>query len=107
MSLEVLRAVEQVESRAEQIRANAQQEARDVLKKAENQCAAQIADANKSHRIMQKELIEDASGLVAKRLEGEKDASIAMRAQRREKAQQKLPEVAEFICERILDNGSC
>ena len=107
MSLEVLYAVEQAELHAAQIRANAQQEARDMLTDAENRCAIQMTDAMHVHRTMQKQMGDEASVTVARQLETEKTRLVAERAARREEARQRLPEAVEYICERILDDGSC
>lgn len=105
MSLELLQSIEKAELGAEAIRADAQKEAREILKAVEEACTQNERTAAIDQRAMAQRVLEDARLAATKHIEvaaaKDKDARDAVVAA----ARQKLDAAANLIFERVVENG--
>lgn len=106
MSLELLQSVENAEANADQIRLEAQHQARELLKKAEEACAAQARDAAKAHRALLQQELDTATQAIAADIKAQGGRLDVQRAARRATATENLPKAVEFVFERILSHGN-
>ena len=74
MSLEILQSIEQAEAKADGMRAEAQKQAREILKSVEAACLAQERAAAIEHRALYQQLMEQdrvrVAGELAKKSQG-------------------------------------
>ncbi len=105
MSLELLKNIERAEAKADDARAEAQKEARDMLKSVEEACLTQERNAALEHRALAQRILEDAKTTANRRIK-EMDAQDAAERERiTGAAQVKLDEAAQRIFERVVNHG--
>ncbi|MEG0766531.1 MAG: hypothetical protein RR482_02340 [Clostridia bacterium] len=105
MSLELFERIQTAEANADAIRAEAQREARDMLKSVEAACLAEERRAAQEHRAGAQRKLEDAQQKMEKELEQEKAAHEKARQTVNEAAKARLPQAAALIFERVVNNG--
>lgn len=105
LSLEVLQSIEGAEAKAEQIRAKAQREARDMLKSVEAACVAQERTAAIEHRALYQQLMEENRVKVEAELAQKSQALAKDRQALCRQAETRLDQAAALIFERIVQHG--
>lgn len=106
MSLELLTSIEKAEARAEEIRAEAQREARDILKSVEEACTHNERDAALQQRAMVQRVLEDARETANRRIETEAAAEAGRREAVTIAAKGRLEDAANLIFERVVGDGN-
>lgn len=106
MSLQLLQRIEAAEAKAEQMRQEAQRQARDMQKSAEDAFTAQEREAQLSHRTFMRRALEEAQAETASHLEKELTDYAAAREKMITAADAKLGDAVQFIYERIVKNGN-
>ena len=105
LSLDVLRTIQEAEQQAETLRANAQREAREMIKSTEEaivgqERAAAVEQRGMYQNVLEKHREETAMSLLRRgeqlRLEREKAAR---------EAETRLADAAAFICQAVLQEG--
>lgn len=105
MSLEILQSIEQAEGQAEQVRSEAQREARDMLKGVEAACVARERAAAIDHRGLYQQLMEQNRLRVAETLAKQSQELARERAALCKAAEARLDQAATQIFERIVRHG--
>ena len=105
MSLEILQSIEQAESQAEQVRGDAQREARDMLKSVEAACVARERAAAIDHRGLYQQLMEQNRVSVEGELAKKSQTLAKERAALCKDAEARLDQAATQIFERIVRHG--
>ena len=105
MSLELLQNIEKAEARAEEIRAEAQREARDMLKSVEEVCVTNERNAVLEHRALSQGILEEAKEAAGKRIDAMAAKEETSRGQVTDAARQKLDAAANLIFERVVSDG--
>lgn len=105
MSLQLLQHIEEAETKAEEIRLEAQRQTRDMLKSVEEACITQERDATQQHRAHTKRMLEDAQAKMTVHLAKAAQAQAALREKEIASAKQKLPAAVQFILERVVNHG--
>lgn len=105
MSIELLQSIEKAEAQAEEIRAEAQRESREMLKSVEEACGIAERQALLDHRVIVQRVLEDAKATATRRIE----TMAAAEAEKREtvaiEAKKKLDDAANLIFERVIQDG--
>ena len=106
MSQDVFQAVRQAETAAEETLQEAQKRAREVLKKAESDCAASERAAAQDGRVLYQTILDDRrmhtdEGILARReqVNAEQEAEL-------DKAKAKLEQAADLIYKRVIEHGN-
>lgn len=105
MSLEILQSIEQAEAKAEELRADAQKQAREIVKSVEAACLAQERAAAVEHRALYQQLMEQDRQRVAEELARKSERYAAERAKLCKAAEARLEQAATQIFERIVRHG--
>lgn len=105
MSLEILQSIELAEGKAEAMRADAQKQAREIVKSVEAACLAQERAAAVEHRALYQKLMEQDRARVAGELEQKSREYAAERARLCKAAEARLEQAATQIFERIVRHG--
>lgn len=105
MSLELLQGIEQAEGKAEEIRAEAQREARDMLKSAEEASVQNERNAALDQRAIIQRILDDARQTAQKRIDAMRQAEKEARGAVTETAEKKLDMAANLIFERVFQDG--
>lgn len=105
MSMELLQRIEQAETQAEGIRAQAQREARDILKGVEETIVTSERSAVLEHRAMAQHVLEEAERTAHKRIGQAAAAEAEQRAETVAAARQRLQAAANLIYERVVNDG--
>lgn len=105
MSLELLKRIEAAESKADEARAEAQREARDVIQSVETACVVHEREAVLEHRALGQRIVEDAKETAMRRNASMEKEQAAKRDAVRGAARQKLDTASQFIFERIVNDG--
>ena len=108
MSLEILQSIEQAEAKADGMRAEAQKQAREILKSVEAACLAQERAAAIEHRALYQQLMElreQDRVRVAGELAKKSQSYAAERANLCKAAEARLEQAATQIFERIVRHG--
>lgn len=106
MSMELLGRVEQAEAQAEAIRAQAQQEAREMIKGVEEACVAGERAAALDQRGMSQRILEDARSTAEKRIEAMAADETASREAMVADAKKKVGAAATLIFKRVVEDGN-
>lgn len=105
MSLDIIKRIEAAETKAEAMRAEAQKEARELLKGVEEACVAgERASASEQRRMAQR-VIDDARLVAEKRTQALAKEEATAREQVVAAARQKLDAAAQRIFERTVQDG--
>ena len=104
MSLEILQSIEQAEAKADGMRAEAQKQAREILKSVEAACLAQERAAIE-HRALYQQLMEQDRVRVAGELAKKSQGYATERAALCKAAEARLEQAATQIFERIVRHG--
>lgn len=106
MSLELLKKIEEAEAKQEASRAEAQKEARDILKSVEEACVSHERDAALEHRALVQRVLEDAKATANRRIE----AMAVEQAKEREgvlfAARARIGAAADEIYKRVVQDGA-
>lgn len=105
MSMELLKSIEQAETKAEGIRADAQKEARDILKVVEEVTVQNERAAALDHRALAQRVLEDARATATRRIEAMAAQEQASREAVEDAARAKLDKAAALIYERVVSDG--
>ncbi len=105
MSLELLKSIEAAEVKAVEMRAEAQKEARDILKSVEEACIADERSAALEHRALGQRILEDARATANRRSDAQAGKEAAERDAVAKAAQARLDQAAQVIFERIVRDG--
>lgn len=105
MSLQLLRCIEESEAKAEEIRLEAQRQARDMLKSVEEACTTHERDAAGQHRALSRRMLDDARAAMESRLTKAAIEQAADREKAMARAKQKLPDAVALLYERIVNHG--
>lgn len=105
MSLELLQSIEKAEGRAEEIRANAQKEAREMLKGVDEACVSNERAAALDHRAQAQRIAEEARNAASRRIEAMAADEAKAREQVTTAARAKLDAAANLIFERVVVDG--
>ncbi len=106
MSVEILKQIEQAEHKAADRYAQAQREARDIIKAVEEACLADERNAQLEHRALSQRVQEDARATAKKQIVELEKAEVLEAEKVTKAAQQRLPEAARLIFERVVTDGS-
>lgn len=106
MSLQLLQCIEAAEAKAEQMRQEAQRQARDMLKSVEEACVTQEREAVLRHRELIRHALEKAQAETTSHLQKESATYALSREKAIAAAKRKLPDAVQFIYERIVKNGN-
>jgi F0F1-type ATP synthase membrane subunit b/b' len=106
LSLELLKSIQEAEAQAEAERANAQREAREILKGVTEACTENERHAAVEHRALFQSMQDEKKKQVEQKL----TQLAAVKEQKRDElmrtVQQRLPMAADRIAERILSDGN-
>lgn len=105
MSLEILQSIEQAEAKADGMRAEAQKQAREILKSVEAACLAQERAAAIEHRALYQQLMEQDRVRVTGELAKKSQGYATERAALCKAAEARLEQAATQIFERIVRHG--
>lgn len=105
MSLEILKSIEQAEGRAEEIRAQAQREARDMIKASEEASVQNERSAALEQRGVVQAILDDARRAAEKRIASMAQEEEAACQAVAEAARKHLDAAANLIFERVVENG--
>lgn len=105
MSLQLLQRIEQAEAKAEELRQDAQRNARDMLKSVEEACITHEREATLKHRALSRRMLEDAQVKMASHLAQASKEQAALRVQEMASAKLKLKDAVQFIFERVVNHG--
>ena len=105
MSLEILQSIEQAEAKAEELRADAQKQAREIVKSVEAACLAQERAAAVEHRALYQQLMEQDRVRVTGELAKKSQGYATERAALCKAAEARLEQAATQIFERIVRHG--
>jgi vacuolar-type H+-ATPase subunit H len=107
LSLEVLSQIREAEAKAEDVKQEAQREARDMIKSVESACAAAERSAAVEHRGMYQQLMEGKRQEVMQHLKENRVAADAKVASEMKQAEERLDQAANLIFERVVKHGNC
>lgn len=105
MSLELLQSIEKAEAKAEGVRAEAQREAREILKTMEDMTLKNERDAVLEHRELTQYVLEEARVTATRRIEMMKDTQAAAREAVTNAARKRMDAAADLIYERVVQDG--
>lgn len=105
MSLELLKAIQEAEGRADVTRGNAQREAREMIKAVEAACTEHERQAAQDHRALFQSVLEEKRVQVQKALEGQSQEQEKQRIALCHDAEKRLDLAAARIFERVVNNG--
>ncbi len=105
LSIELLTKVEKAEAEAEEIRAAAAREARDMLKGAEEAVLAESRAASLAHRELVTQALEQAKLDVEQEIQRTEKQQTSERAAQREQAMARIDRAAAIIFERVVNDG--
>ncbi len=105
VSLELLARVEQAEAAAEERRASAQKEAREILKGVEEATLAMGRAAGLANRELAAEVLNAARAEAQRQIEAKQKAEAAEHEALRALAAQKLANASSIIFERVVNDG--
>lgn len=105
MSLELLKSIENAEGKAEDIRAGAQREAREIMKGVEEAVVTNERSAALEHRALAQQIAEDARQAATRRIEAMAAEEAQARTQVTGTARAKLDAAANLIFERVVNDG--
>lgn len=105
MSLELLQSIEKAEARAEEIRADAQREAREMIKSVEEVCVTNERSAVMDHRTLSQGILEEARGTAQKRIAAMEEKEAQTRGAITAAARKNLDRAADLIFERVVQHG--
>ncbi len=105
MSLELLKSIERAEAQADDARAKAQREGRDMLKSVEEACLVQERNAALEHRALAQRILDDAKATAQKRIAQMETQQAAEREGIAKEAQKRIDLAAQRIFERVVNHG--
>lgn len=103
--MELLTSIEKAEAKAEAIRADAQREAREMLKTVEEVCVQNERAAALEHRALSQRVLEDAKETVTRHIEAEAAREQAARDAVTGAARASLDAASKWIYERVVSDG--
>jgi DNA-directed RNA polymerase subunit F len=106
LSLELLKSIQEAEAQAEAERANAQREAREILKGVADACTENERRAAVEHRALFQSMQDEKKTQVEHKLAQLATAKEQARNEMMRAAQQRLSVAADRIAERILSDGN-
>ncbi len=106
LSLELLKSIQEAEAQAEAERANAQREAREILKGVSDACTENERRAAMEHRVLFQSIQDEKKTQVEQKLMQLATMKEQARNEMMRVAQQRLPMAADKIAERILSDGN-
>lgn len=106
LSLELLKSIQEAETQAEAERANAQREAREILKGVTDACTENERRAAVENRTLFQSIQDQKKTQVEKKLAQLNLTKEQARSEMLRAAQQRLPMAADRIAERILSDGN-
>ncbi len=107
LSLEVLSQIREAEEKAENIRQDAQREAREIIKSVESACASAERSAAVDHRGMYQQMMEGKRQEVMLHLKENREAADAKVSSEMKQAEKRLDQAASLIFERVVKHGNC
>ncbi len=107
LSLEILQSIQAAEAKAEEMRSDAQREARDMIKSMESVCVAQERSAAIEHRALYQQLMDQDRQRVEAQLAQNSQELARQRAALCKDAEKRLDQAATQIFERIVNHGHC
>lgn len=107
MSLEVLKSIQHAEAGAEDIRSQAQHEAREMQKGVEAACAARERGAAIEYRTLYQALMDDKQAQVQKAIDANEKEHAKERESLSKKAEAYLDRAATLVFERVVNDGHC
>ena len=105
MSLKLLQSIQEAEARAEAVRAEAQREAREMLKTVEEVCVGNERQAVLEQRALAQRTLQDAKAAAQRRIAAAALDETAARDALLDAARARLNEAAERIFERVVHDG--
>jgi hypothetical protein len=106
LSLELLKSIQEAEAQAEAERANAQREAREILKGVADVCTENERRAAVEHRALFQNIQDEKKTQVEQNLSQLASVKEQVRNEMMRASQQRLVEAADRIVERILSDGN-
>lgn len=106
VSLELLKSIQEAEARAEAERANAQREAREIIKGVMDACTENERRAAVEHRALFQSILDEKKTQVEHRLKQLASVKEQERDEMMRAARQRLPEAADRIVKRVLSDGN-
>lgn len=106
MANDLMERIQQAERGAEQQRAQAALEAREILKGVEEASLASQRDAQAQGRELAAQKLEQAQAAIDQEIQGQQAQSTAARETERAAAQQRVDQAAAWIFERIVEHGN-
>ena len=106
LSLELLKSIQEAEAQAEAERANAQREAREIIKGVTDACTENERRAAVEHRALFQSIQDEKKKQVEQKLVKLSAAKEQARSEMMRAAKQRLDSAADRIAERILSDGN-
>lgn len=106
MALEALNEIKAAEAQAETIRQQAQAEAREIQKSVEAANLASERSAALEHRTMAQGILEEGAGQARLKIQKRSEKAAAQSAALCDSGRKNLDKAAEFIFERIVEDGN-
>jgi F0F1-type ATP synthase membrane subunit b/b' len=106
LSLELLKSIQEAEAQVEAERANAQREAREILKGVADACTENERRAAVEHRALFQRIQDEKKTQVEQKLKQFASVKEQARSEMMSASQQRLSKAAGRIAERILSDGN-
>lgn len=106
MALEILKTIRQAEEQAEALAQEAQQQARELIAAAEQSSAQRRREGGVRNHERLQAMLDERRGQVQAALREEAGALMNARRAQMEAARARLPQAAELIVKRVLEDGS-
>lgn len=106
LSLELLKSIQEAEARAEAERANAQREAREILKGVTDACTENERRAAVEHRALFQSILDEKKTQVELKLMQLASGQEQERNEMMRAAQQRLQTAADRIVKRVISDGN-
>ncbi len=106
LSLELLKSIQEAEARAEAERANAQREAREIIKGVTDACTENERRAAVEHRALLQSILDEKKTQVELELKQLAAGQEQARNEMMDASQQRLFEAADRIVKRVLSDGN-
>jgi hypothetical protein len=107
MPMEALNQIREAEALAEELRQDAQREARDIIKGVEEAIAVENRQSQQFIRDAQQQVIDSARASALREIEAIDARMAAKRGKAREEAEKRVPDAGRLIFERIVCDGDC
>ena len=106
MATELFESVRAAEDKAEGILAEAQREARELIKETEAACVEGERKMAREHRALYQSILEETRAATQQELDGEAERERRKIDEQMAQAQKRLPQAVKHIAERVMSDGN-